>query len=166
MDFFQHTLNWVRGEILESVFITISGIVIVTIAVLLFKNGSAGAKAFWLPLLLVGAIMVIAGGFQVDANQRRRDQFEIRYQTETDFVLQEKGRVEQFMPLYVQVRVVVTLFFLFGMTLIWFSENRYLHGMAIGLIMLAVSALIIDYFSKERADLYYEMIQQELEIRP
>ncbi len=79
------------------------------------------------------------------------------------FVQAEKERVEGFQWMYTFAQVLTTVCLVLAMGFIWFTGNRHMHAIAIALMLFSVSLITIDYFSKERASVYYETI---LPIKP
>ena len=71
MELIQHTLNWVKGEIVEATIMAIFGALIVTCGVLCWKFGNTPhAKALTIPLLIVGSIPLFMGVSGVITNKK------------------------------------------------------------------------------------------------
>ena len=160
MDFLEHTLNWTRGEIFESTLIGAAGGILLALAILFARYGNGpGGRAVVMPLVVLGLIFLGSGLWQVRVNQNREIAFQQAHDLNpTAFVHTEKLRVEAFYPIYVQVRVGATLCFALALVLLWLARAHWIHAAALGLLILGSSALVIDYFSKERADAYYQVI--------
>lgn len=163
MEFIDHTLNWTKGEIFEAVVIAIFGLLTITIGFVFWKFGETpSAKALLIPFIVVGVLFVGSGISMYMSNQKRLVHFENSYQEDpAAFVVQEKQRVEDFQYLYTITKILATLFFALALIFFWFTKNHYLQAVGIGLILFGLSGLVIDYFSKERADIYYETILKE-----
>jgi len=160
MNFIDHTTNWIQGEIFEASLTTIAGILVLIGTALLWKYGvSAAARGLILPLLIAGFIMSAGGTSTFLSNQKRMAELsENQNQPVSEFILQEKQRVEAFMPWYQYVRVIATVLLITGVGAIWLSNSSTLHGIALALMLLALSALVIDHFSHARAQIYYQEI--------
>lgn len=78
------------------------------------------------------------------------------------FLHAEKKRVEAFQYMYTISKVVATVCFVFTLMIFWFSKSSSLQGLGIGLTLFAISGLIVDYFSQERAEIYYKVILEQL----
>lgn len=167
MEFLDHTLNWTKGEIFEAVIIAVFGILTIIIGFVFWKFGDTpNAKALLLPLIVVGGIFVGSGISMYLSNQKRLVEFEKRFkQDQVAFVQQEKPRVEDFQYLYTMTKILATAFFALALLFFWFTNNHYLQAVGIGLILFGLSGLVSDYFSKERADIYYELIKNELKLQ-
>lgn len=161
----QSALNWVRGEQTEGIVILCIALVIIAVGVLLPRLiATPYAKAVMLPLLVVGvAYCAIGAGIFYNAGQSKKDLL-TRAQTEEiqQIAQTEKVRVEGFERSYTASKIVSTLFLLTAWLLIWFAKSPTGHGIAIGLILFALLAVAVDYFSKERADIYYQEIVNAL----
>ena len=160
MDFFTHTTAWIKGEILEALLITAFGLVTLAGGFLFWKLGSApAAKALLLPLVITGIIYSAIGISMYMSNQKRLTEYEQNYKLDSlSFIKAEKQRVESFQYMYVISKVVATVFFAVTLLLFWFTKNPGLHALGIGLTLFALTGLVVDYFSQERAEIYYQAI--------
>ena len=160
MDFFTHTTAWVKGEILEALLITAFGLVTLAGGFLFWKLGSVpAAKALLLPLVITGIIYSAIGISMYMSNQKRLTEYEQNYKLDSlSFIKAEKQRVENFQYMYVISKVVATVFFAVTLLLFWFTKNPGLHALGIGLTLFALTGLVVDYFSQERAEIYYQAI--------
>ena len=160
MDFFTHTTAWIKGEILEALLITAFGLVTLAGGFLFWKLGSVpAAKALLLPLIVTGLIYSAIGISMYISNQKRLTEYEQNYKLDSlSFIKAEKQRVESFQYMYVISKVVATVFFAVTLLLFWFTKNPGLHALGIGLTLFALTGLVVDYFSQERAEIYYQAI--------
>lgn len=160
MDFFTHTTAWIKGEILEALLITAFGLVTLAGGFLFWKLGSVpAAKALLLPLIVTGLIYSAIGISMYISNQKRLTEYEQNYKLDSlSFIKAEKQRVENFQYMYVISKVVATVFFAVTLLLFWFTKSPGLHALGIGLTLFALTGLVVDYFSQERAEIYYQAI--------
>lgn len=160
MDFFTHTTAWIKGEILEAVLITAFGLVTIAGGFLFWKLGTMPtAKALLMPLVVTGVIYSAIGISMYMSNQKRLTEYEQNYKLDSlSFIKAEKQRVENFQYMYVISKVVATVFFAVTLLLFWFTKNPGLHALGIGLTLFALTGLVVDYFSQERAEIYYQAI--------
>ena len=94
------------------------------------------------------------------SNHQRGKQFEQQYQESPQkFLESEKARVANFMKIYPQTIIVAAVMMAIGICVFAFCTRPWLRASALTLILVALAALAIDYFSKERGLIY----QQELE---
>ncbi|TKG90778.1 hypothetical protein EYV94_23225 [Puteibacter caeruleilacunae] len=164
MEFYNHTSNWVKGEMFEALFIGVFGLLVMMAAVLFWKIGSTpNAKALLIPLMVVGLVCASNGVSMYFSNQKRLVEYKQSYQQAPEtFVKQEKERVEGFMYMYKATNIMVTVFMLLSIGAIWFFKNHHIQAIAIALMLFALSGMVIDYFSKERALEYHSRITTEL----
>ena len=164
MDFIHHTLNWTRGEIFESSLIGLCGAFLIGAGFLFRKFGETpAAKAMFVPLLVFGGLLLATGIAGYISNTGRLTTYGNAYQENpATFVESEKQRVEDFQFLYTIVLVLAPLCFVVASALFWWTTGPTVRAIAITLVLFGLSGLIIDFFSKERADIYYEKILAEL----
>lgn len=164
MEFIQHTINWTKGEIFEAVFIGAFGLLLVICGVLFWRLGQTpNAKSMFIPLVLVGILFAGAGMSGVVSNQKRIPKFEQEFhENPTVFVENEKERVEDFQYLYTMTLILASVSFVIAMTFFWFTNSSVLKAIGIALLIFGLSGIVIDYFSKERADIYYEQILEQI----
>ena len=164
MNFLQHTLAWTRGEILEAALIGLGGFLAMAAGFAFWKLGTTpAAKAMLMPLLILGALLVATGVGSHINNRKRLVTFERAYAEDAAaFVRAEKERVEGFQWMYTMVLVIAPVCFALATAFFWWSKNPHLRAAGIALVLLGLSGLVIDTFSKERADTYYEHILRAL----
>ncbi|MAX71178.1 MAG: hypothetical protein CMC76_08770 [Flavobacteriaceae bacterium] len=166
MNFYQHTNNWIKGELFESKLIIAFGILTVIIGVLIWKMGNTpNSKALLLPLVITGGIYSAIGGNMLYSNQKRIVEMQQNFQeNQTEFVQAEKKRVEDFQYQYKISKVVATVFFIATILIFWFTKNPTWQGIGIGLSLFGLAGLLVDYFSEERASIYYQKILEFLQL--
>ncbi len=163
MEFLQNTNNWVKGEILEASIIAVFGIIVLLSGVALGKFGTTpNARALLLPLLVVGILLLSFGISLYFSNQKRLSEYKEQFEENTiEFVQQEKKRVEDFQYMYIISKVIATIAFVLAFFAFWFTKSSNIQGIAIGLLLFGISSLVIDFFSEERAKIYYNKIKIE-----
>lgn len=164
MEFINYTTHWIKGELFEASFITVFGIATLFAGLLFWTVGATpNAKALLLPLSMTGVIYAGIGGGMLVSNNKRMVELPQSYQQDKGaFIIAEKKRVEDFQYGYTISKVVATVFFAVTLLLFWFMRSPVWQGAGIGLTYFALAGLVIDYFSKERADIYYKLILQTL----
>ncbi|MNY54849.1 hypothetical protein D3C86_1907700 [compost metagenome] len=97
------------------------------------------------------------------SNPKRMTLYQHEYKVKQKaFIQAEKKRVEDFQYGYTISKVVASLFFPATLLIFWLTRNPTWQGIGIGLAYFALAGLVVDYFSQERADIYYKAIQQAL----
>jgi len=165
MDFIQHTINWIKGEIFEAIIFGSFGLLTIICSLLFWIFGATlNSKAVIIPFLLVGIFFLITAISGIVSNNKRGKEFTDSYQlNKVEFVFSEKKRVEDFQYLYKMTIIIASLSFIVALSFFYFSDNYRLRAVGIALILFGMTGLVIDYFSKERADNYYKTILLEIE---
>ena len=165
MNFYQHTQNWYNGELFEGKAILIFGVIITITSLLIWKYGTTpNAKSLIIPLVSVGLLFSIGLGSMIINYPKRMAKSELAFKEDApEFILSEKKRVEDFQVLYKYSVGFAAVSFMLTVIAFGFMENRIFQSICIALMLVSVSLIIIDHFSKERATIYYLEIQKKLE---
>lgn len=159
-----HTHDWLKGEFFEGTIVLMTGILLMIISGLFWKFGTTpNAKSLVIPILTVGILFSVGIGSMMFSHQKRSKDFEHHYkENPLEFVKSEKQRVEDFQVLYKYSIAFSAVSFLLTIITFGFMENKTFQSICIALMLVSVSLIIIDHFSKERASIYYEHILTEL----
>lgn len=159
MEFIEYAISWCRGEIFEGRLILISGLVLAFCAYLFFKFGTTTyAKELFLPLLILGVFFIGTGVTMNISNEKRIEKFSLEYQaSKEDFIKSEKNRVENFMTWYPKVKLSMSIIMALAI-LVYLLGGIKIQSYALIFMLFAFSGFMIDHFSKERAEIYYEKI--------
>ncbi len=160
MELIDYTNKWISGEIMEDLAMIVGGVACFVLALMAWRWGtSESARAIILPLTVVAVILVALGGSLAYSNHMRQKQFVEQYQESPDkFLESEKARVADFMKIYPQTIIVSAVMMVIAICVFAFCDKPWLRASALALILIALAALTIDFFSKERGVIY----QQEL----
>ncbi|QJW90767.1 hypothetical protein HNV11_15955 [Spirosoma taeanense] len=165
MEFIDNTVAWIKGELFEATLVLLFGIATVIAGLLFWKMGSTpGAKALLLPLVITGLVYIGVGGSMLVSNNKRMTQLPAAYQTgKRAFMEAEKKRVEDFQYQYRISKIVATLCFALTVGLFWLTKSPTWQGAGIGLALFGLAGLAVDYFSEQRAAIYYASILRSLQ---
>lgn len=160
MELIDYTNKWVSGEIMEDFAMIVGGVFCLVFAFVALRWGtSESARAIILPLTVVALILIGLGGSLAYSNHTRQKQFLEQYQESPEkFLESEKARVAEFMKIYPQTIIVSAIMMVVAICVFAFCSTPWLRASALALILVALAALTIDFFSKERGLNY----QQEL----
>ena len=160
MELIDYTNKWVAGEIMEDFAMIVGGIFCLVFAFVAWRWGtSESARAIILPLTVVAVILIGLGGSLAYSNHTRQKQFVEQYQKSPEkFLESEKARVAEYMKIYPQTIIVSAIMMVVAICVFAFCDKAWLRASALALILIALAALTIDFFSKERGVIY----QQEL----
>ena len=161
MELIDYTNKWVSGEIMEDFTMIVGGVFCLVLALVAWRWGtSESARAIILPLTVVAVIFIGGGAALAYNNHQRSKQFVEQYQESTEkFLESEKARVADFMKIYPQTIIVSAVMMVIAVSVFAFCDKPWLRASALALILVALAALTIDFFSKERGVIY----QQELD---
>ena len=161
MELIDYTNKWVSGEIMEDFAMVVGGVFCLVLALVAWRFGtSESARAIILPLTVVAIIFIGGGAALAYNNHQRSKQFVEQYQESTEkFLESEKARVADFMKIYPQTIIVSAVMMVIAVSVFAFCDKPWLRASALALILVALAALTIDFFSKERGVIY----QQELD---
>lgn len=164
MSFYHHTSAWIKGELFEATLVLLFGLLTSIAGYLFWKIGTTPAsKAMLIPLVLTGVVYAVIGGGMLVSNSKRVREFEPLFkQGNSTFIRSEKKRVEDFQYGYVISKVVATIFFAATVLIFWLTKSTTWQGIGVGLAVFALAGLVLDYFSQERADIYYKAILNAL----
>lgn len=156
----ENTLNWYNGEIFEGKFILGFGISLIIIALLFyFLGNTSGAKALLFPFLVTGLIFIGIGSGGIYSNSKKIAKVEQNYNQDNQaFLNAEIKRVEDFQYLYPMSIGISLACFLVALGLLYFAKSIHWQAIAMALILFGSAFAVIDYFSKERATIYYEKL--------
>ena len=160
MELIDYTNKWLAGEIHEDLAMVVGGVLLLILAFVAWRFGtSESARAIILPLTVAAVVFIVGGGALAYNNHQREKQFTEQYQESPQkFLESEKARVADFMKIYPQTIIAVAVMMLVGICVFAFCTKPWLRASSLVLILVALAALTIDYFSKERGVIY----QQEL----
>lgn len=160
----QNTINWYNGEIFEGKFILGFGFFLILTALLFYFLGNTpSAKALLIPMLVIGIIFSITGANMIRSNGKQKQEIAKKYeQNPKEFVKAEIKRVDDFQYLYPMSITISLACFLIAIALLYFTQNVNLKAIAISLILFGMAFAVIDYFSKERAIIYYEQLKSKI----
>ena len=158
MELIDYTNKWVSGEIMEDFAMVVGGVFCLVLALVAWRFGtSESARAIILPLTVVAIIFIGGGAALAYNNHQRSKQFVEQYQESTEkFLESEKARVADFMKIYPQTIIVSTIMMVIAICVFAFCDKSWLRASALALILIALAALTIDFFSKERGVIYQE----------
>jgi hypothetical protein len=165
MNIIEHSIAWAKGEQFEGMCIAIAGVLSLLLAGLLWKYGTTiNAKSLIIPTMVFGVLFALMGSYMVYSNGQRQTEFQQAYEFNSEqFINSEKQRVEDFQFMYPTSLAISAVCFLITLIAFVWSKNPNFHAIGILLSVFGLSLIIIDYFSKERASIYYDQILQQLQ---
>lgn len=165
-NFFNYTQDWVNGELLEGIIVTVFGIFTVLLGIALWHYAkSPAARALIFPIITCGIIYMSIGGGLCLNNRGLIEKFHTEYRANPkEFLIKEKQRVEDFQYMYKISKTVATIAFITTLLIFWLSKSPIWQGIGIGVALFGLAGLIVDFFSQHRAMEYYDAIITALNI--
>ncbi|MGB0868208.1 MAG: hypothetical protein ACPGSD_01310 [Flavobacteriales bacterium] len=165
MNVLNHTLNWYKGEAFEASITVGFGVLLIIFGILFWKLGTtAGLKALVIPIFIVGLIIAIPGIMNTINNEKALEIVgKLQIENKSEFIQKEIERVEGFQYLYTFTKYLALGLFSVSLLIFFFWDNKQAQAVAIVLIILGLSGLVIDYFSKERSEVYYQELLNEMQ---
>ncbi|TLP75636.1 hypothetical protein [Maribacter sp. ACAM166] len=165
MKFIEYSTQWAKGEMFEGLCVIIFGVLTLVCTLLIWKYGTTiNAKALVIPSFFIGLLFSSMGSFMMYSNNNRITEFQTAYQADSEEFLQnERIRVESFQFMYPTSLSISAVCFLVVILMFVFSKSPTYHAIGVALSVFGLSLIILDYFSKERAQIYYEHILNNLQ---
>lgn len=165
MELIQYTLNWVKGEITESLIMAAFGGLIVLCSLLLWRYGTtAYARVLVIPFVVVGIIPLVMGGIGAIANKNSLPLYkEAWHKDKQQFAINEKERVENFDQIFKYTYPMAAIFTIGGAVLFFLVDATNWKAISLAMMTLGLMAYIIDYFAANRAEVYLEHIKRAIE---
>lgn len=166
MNILNHTIAWHKGEIFEAILFGGFGLLLIIVAVVCWSWGKTpNAQALVIPLLVVGVLISAGSISNAIGNSNKIKQITAEPIADiTAFAQAEIERVEGFQYLYTVTKIMAGLLFFIAIGIFFLTHNRHWQAAAISIILLGLTGLTIDYFSKERADQYYQTLLKQKQL--
>jgi hypothetical protein len=164
MSFFQHTADWIQGEIFEAQMLTLWGVALIIMGVFFWRFGFVSTtRSMIAPFLVVGFFWGAAGTYSLINNTHRMSAFQAQHDTSsTEFVAQEQQRVANFSKWYRYLLITWSLFILVGLALFMLIGGDVWRAAGVGLILFGISGLLVDHTSEQNAHTYAARISAEV----
>lgn len=165
MELIQHTINWIKGEILEAMIMAAFGALIILCSTLLWKFGTTPySKALIIPLFVVGFIPLFMGFSGAIMNKSRIPVYQEAWQQDKhQFMLAERERVKSFDEIFKYSYPAAIIFTIGGAILFFLVGSPNWKAISLAMMTLGLMAYFIDHFAAERAEIYLEYIEKAIE---
>lgn len=162
MDILKTATDWAKAEVFSSSFFILLGIVFVLVSIGFWQLGKTDmAKAYIIPSLIAGALLLIIGLGLVYTNKSRIIEFETDYHNDASaFVQSERARVERTLKEYQTIVFKAIPFIIVLATLlIVFVEKPVWRASAITTIAMMSVILLVDGTAKTRIEAYNAQLE-------
>lgn len=159
MDILKSATEWARAEVFSSQFIIFFGVLFIIVSIGFWQIGKTDvAKAFIIPSLLAGTLLLAAGLSFFFSNKSRLSNFETEYKMDTSaFITSEIARTEKTIASYENtafkvfpaIIIVAALLFIFINKPIW-------RAISITTIAFLTIIILIDSHAHPRTKTYHK----------
>ena len=162
MDILRTATDWAKAEVFSTSFFILFAVLFVLASIGFWQLGKPDmAKAYIIPTLVAGSLLLIIGLGLVFTNKSRITQFETAYNKDAaSFVESELVRVESTLKEYrTIVFKAIPFIIVVAALLIVFMDKPVWRASAITTIAMMVVILLIDGTAKARIDAYNEELE-------
>ena len=160
MDFTQQLIGYYKGEWLEAALLSAFGLtmVAVVIAMWFFIDQNMLLKGLFYPIAFLALFTTLAGGFNVYNNSQRLAAMPTQYaENPKVFVQAEVQRFESKNGVnawWLPLKLLWVALALGGVVATFSTRSDFVHGIAMGLVIIGAIGLVIDGFAHHRAKQY------------
>ncbi len=170
MDILKASTDWAKAELVSTPFFMLFGIAFMAASFALWQIGKTDlAKAYMIPTLVAGALLLIIGLGLFFTNKSRITQFKTAYNSDAAaFVASELERTEATLKEYKNVvfTAVPLIIIACALVLMFVNAPAWRASMITSMAMLVV-ILLIDGMAHARIDEYHQqLLTAESEMKP
>lgn len=156
MEIIKMSTDWARAEIFSAKVVWIFSIITIVSAVGFYYLGkTAMAKAFVIPLAIIGFLIAIIGTGLYAANKPRVTQFEESYKTDSvAFIQKEIERTSKSNGDFILVFKVLPILMIVGAAMLLLGKSPYWQTSGLSLVLLAVFLMAVDSNTAARNEAY------------
>lgn len=162
MEILKIAIEWAKAEVFSARFFIFFGLLFLAASVGFWQLGkSEMAKAYIIPTLVAGVLIMAVGVGIFFANKARISSFEEAYNANaTEFVQSEIVRTQQSMTEYKNIVFKIIPFIIVAAALvIVFMDKHTWRATAITVIAMMVVILLVDSNANERIKYYHQQLE-------
>ncbi|MEM9051775.1 MAG: hypothetical protein AAGC47_06960 [Bacteroidota bacterium] len=168
MEILKAATDWAKAELVSTPFFALAGIVFLSVSFGLWQVGKTDlAKAYVIPTLVAGTLLVIIGAGLFYTNKKRVTQFEISYKADSSlFIASELERAEATLKEYKNiVFTAIPIIILICATVVFFVNSPIWRASMITSILMLSVIMLIDGLAHARiAEYNQKLLQAKSEI--
>lgn len=163
MEILRAATEWARAEVFSTRFFILFAILFLTASIGFWQLGKSElAKAYIIPMLVAGVLLMTIGVGLFFTNKSRITQFETAYHRDASaFVASEIARAERTLNEYKTVFKVIPIIIIVAALLIIFVNTPTWRAAAITTIAMMIVILLVDGTAHARMDTYYKQLVSE-----
>lgn len=169
MDILKSATDWAKAELVSTPFFAIAGVVFIAISIGFWQVGKTDlARAYIIPTLVVGLLLVVIGLGLFFTNKTRITQFEKDYKADAPaFVASELERADATLKEYKNIVFTgIPIIIVLCALVLFFVNSPVWRASMISIIAMLAVILFIDGLAHARIDAYNQQLlqaQEELE---
>lgn len=167
MDILKASTDWAKAELVSTPFFAIAGLVFIAMSIGFWQMGKTDlAKAYIIPALVAGTLLVIIGAGLYFTNKNRITQFETAYKADSSaFITSELERAEATLKEYKNIVFTAIPIIIAVCAVVLFFTNApiWRASMITSIVMLAVIMLIDGLAHARIAEYNQQLIQAQKE---
>lgn len=161
MEILKAATDWAKAEVFSTRFFIIFAILFLAAGAGFWQLGKTElAKAYIIPLLVAGGLLMTIGLGLFFTNKSRITRFETAYnQDASAFVASEIARTESTLKEYTIVFKVIPIIIIVAALLIIFINTPIWRAIGITTIAMMIVILLVDGMAHARIETYYKQLQ-------
>lgn len=166
MDILKTAIDWAKAELFSTPFFILFGVAFIGASIRFRQLGRTDvAKAYIIPTLVAGVLIIIIGTGLFANNKSRVNNFESQYNKDPDaFVVAEIQRTDDTLKEYQTVVFkIIPLIIIAVALLIIFVNTPTWRAISITTIAMMVILLLVDGTAHSRIDAYNKVLQTAVE---
>ncbi|MEN8825658.1 MAG: hypothetical protein ABF273_04805 [Wenyingzhuangia sp.] len=162
MDILKTATDWAKAELFSTPFFILFGIIFMAGSIGFWQLGKTDiAKAYIIPMLVAGALLLTIGVGLFFTNKSRITQFEMAYQKDaSEFIASEVTRVEATLKEYSTIvfKTIPILIIVAALSVVFLNGATW-RAISITTIAMLIVILLIDGTAYARIDAYHEKLK-------
>ena len=161
MDLLKTAIDWAKAEVFSSMFFILFGVVFLISTIGFWQLGKTElAKAFVIPTIVAGILLLIIGLGLVYSNKSRIASFPTAYESDASAFLQsEIDRTEKTMAGFNNVFRVIPIIIMIAALLIFFIDKPIWRAAGMTPIAMMIIIMMVDTNSNARLDAYKKQLE-------
>ena len=162
MEIIKASVEWAKAEVFSSTFFILFGVIFIVASAGFWQLGKTDlAKAFVMPALISGILLMVIGIGLVYSNNARIKNFPSSYESDSSaFVLTEKNRAAKTISEYKTIVFkIIPIIIILAALLIIFIESAQWRAIGITIIAMMIVILIIDSNAYSRIEAYSRQLE-------
>ena len=165
MDILKASTNWAKAELFSTPFFVLFGLVFIAASIGFWQLGKTEmAKAYIIPTLVAGSLLIIIGLGLFFTNKSRLAQFEKGYNADASaFITSELDRVERTLAEYKNIVFTgIPLIIVACSLVLFFANSPVWRASMITTMAMLVIILLVDGTAHARIDTYQKQLLSAL----